>query len=108
MRGYVKVMDDDALDGADICESAVLLLFHHIIIHYTYTLSPAREENDGENVEIEVKLDSDDEADDLEEGTAEKDENEPGFASILYFVLKIIDALNTLTLSLQSSVKIWS
>ncbi len=33
MCGYVKVMDNDALDGAKICKLAaktVLLLFHHI------------------------------------------------------------------------------
>jgi hypothetical protein len=49
MCGYVKVMDDDALDGAEICKSAaktVLLLFHHINVHYTYTLSHRDEEND--------------------------------------------------------------
>ncbi len=41
MCGYVKVMDNDALDGAKICKSAaktVLSLFHHINVHYTYTL----------------------------------------------------------------------
>ncbi len=34
MCGYVKVMDEDALDGAEICESAdktVLSSFHHIV-----------------------------------------------------------------------------
>jgi hypothetical protein len=37
--GYVKDVDD-ALDGAGICEPAaktVLLLFHHINTHYTYS-----------------------------------------------------------------------
>jgi hypothetical protein len=51
----------------------VLLLFHHINIHYTYMLSPTGKEKDGENVEIDVKVDSDDKADDLEEGTVEQD-----------------------------------
>jgi hypothetical protein len=86
MCGYVKVMNDDELDGAEICESAakmVLSLFHHIDINYLYKLSPTSEENDGENVEIDVEVDSDDEADDLEEGTVEQDENEPWFELIL-------------------------
>ncbi len=51
MCGYVKVMDDDALDGAEMCKLAanmVLPLFYHIDIHYTYMLSSAGEENEGE------------------------------------------------------------
>ncbi len=86
MCGYVKVMVDDALDGAKICKLAaktVLLLFHHINAHYTYTLSHTGEENGDENVDINMEKDSDDEADDLKEGTMEEDENEPWFDSIL-------------------------
>jgi hypothetical protein len=74
-------MDDDALDSAEICKSAaktVLSLFHHINIHYNYTLSPAGEKKDGEDMEV----DSDDEANDLEECTMKQDENEPWFNSI--------------------------
>jgi hypothetical protein len=89
MCGYIKVMDD-ASDGAEICESAakmVLSSFHQIHIHYTYTLtntlSPAGDEIDDENVETDMGIDSDDEDDDLEEGTMEQDENEPRFDSIL-------------------------
>ncbi len=47
MCGYVKVMDDDALDGVVICKLAaktVQLLFYHINDHYTYTLSHTDEE----------------------------------------------------------------
>ncbi len=68
MCGYVKVMEDDALDGAKICKSAaktVLSSFHHIDIHNTYTLSHTGKENGDENVEMDVEVDSDDEADDL-------------------------------------------
>jgi hypothetical protein len=86
MCGYVKVMDDDALDGAKICELAakmVLLPFHHIDVNYTYTLSHTGEENGDANVEMDVEVDSDDEADDLEEGTMGEDENVPWFDSIL-------------------------
>ncbi len=86
MCGYVKVMDDDALDGAKICESAakrLLSSFHHIDVHYTYTLSHTGEENGDANIEMDVEVDSDDEADDLKEGTMEEDENEPWFNSIL-------------------------
>ena len=86
MCRYVKVMDDDALDGAKICKLAaktVLSLFHHIDVHYTYTLSHTGEDNGDENVEMDVEVDSDDEADDLEEGTMEEDENEPRFDSML-------------------------
>jgi hypothetical protein len=36
-----------------------------------------------DNVEMDVEVDSDDEADDLDEGTMEQDENEPWFDSIL-------------------------
>ncbi len=85
MCGYIAVMDD-ALDGDRICESAaktVLSSFNHIDIHYTYTLSPAGEENDGENNEIYMEVDSDDDDDDLEQSNVEQDENEPQFASIL-------------------------
>jgi hypothetical protein len=95
--GYVKVMDNDALDGAKICELAsktVLLLFHHIDNHYTYTLSHTDEENDEDaNVEMDVEGNSDDEADDLEEGTVEQDENEPWFDSVLQFFIKIIHVI---------------
>jgi hypothetical protein len=45
----------------------------------------AGEEIDGENVEINVGVDSDDEDDDLEEGNVGYNENEPQFDSILYF-----------------------
>jgi hypothetical protein len=86
MCGYVKVMDDDALDGVEICKLAaktVLLSLHHIDIHYTYTLPPTGEENNDEYVEIDMEVDSDDEADDLEEGAVEQDEKEPQFDSIL-------------------------
>jgi hypothetical protein len=80
-------VDDDALDGAKIWVLAakmVLLLFHHINIHYTYMLSHTDKENDEDaNVEMDVEMNSDDEADDLEEGTVEQDENEPWFDSIL-------------------------
>jgi hypothetical protein len=88
MCGYVKVMGDDALDAAKICKTAakmVLLLFHHIKVHYTYTLSHTGKENDDANVEMDVEVDSDDEADDLEEGTMDKDENEPWFDLIFNF-----------------------
>jgi hypothetical protein len=40
--GYVKVMDDDALDVAKICKSTantVLLLLHHIDVQYTYAVT---------------------------------------------------------------------
>jgi hypothetical protein len=88
MCGYVKGMDNDPLDGAKICELAaktVLTLFHHHIdVHYTCMLSHTDEENDEDaNVEMDVEVNSDDEADDLEEGTVEQDENEPWFNSIL-------------------------
>ncbi len=86
MCGYVKVMDDDVLDGAKICKSVaktVLSLFHHIDVHYTYMLSHTGEVNGDVNVEMDVEVDSDDEADDLEEGAMEEDENEPWFNSIL-------------------------
>jgi hypothetical protein len=79
-------MNDDALDGAKICELAaktMLSSFHHIDVHYTYTLSRTGEENGDVNVEMDVKVDSGDEADDLEEGTMEEDENEPRFDSML-------------------------
>jgi hypothetical protein len=83
MCRYVKVMDD-ALDDAKICESAaktVLSSFNRMDIHYTcmliYTLSPAGEENDGDNVKIIMEVGSNDEADDLEEGNVEQDEKEP-------------------------------
>ena len=68
MCGYIAVMGD-ALDGDRICESAaktVLSSFNHIYIHFTYTLSPAGEENDGENNEINMGVDSDDDDEDLE------------------------------------------
>jgi hypothetical protein len=67
------------------CKSAaktVLLSFHHIGVHYTYTLSHTGEENDDDNVEMDVEVESDDEADDLEEGTMEQDENDPRIDSI--------------------------
>jgi hypothetical protein len=86
MCGYVKVMEDDALDGAEICESAakrVLSSFHHINVHYTYTLSHTGEENGDANVEMDMEVDSDDEADDLEEDTMEEDENDPWLDSTL-------------------------
>ncbi len=86
MCGHVKVMDDDALDGAKICELAakmVLSSFHHINVYYTNMLSHTGEENGDTNVKMDVEVDSDDEADDLEEGTMEEDENEPWFNSIL-------------------------
>ncbi len=79
-------MDDDALYGAKIYKLAaktVLLLFHHIDVHYTYTLSHTGEENGDENVQMDVEVDSDDDADDLEEGTMEQDENGPWFDSTL-------------------------
>jgi hypothetical protein len=87
MCGYIAVMDD-ALDGDRICESAakktVLSSFNHIDIHcYTYTLSPAGDENGGENNEIDMEVDSDDDDDDLEEGNVGQDENEPWFDTIL-------------------------
>lgn len=85
MCGYIAVMDD-ALDGDRICESAaktVLSSFNHIDIHYTYTLSPAGDENGGENNEIDMEVDSDEDDDDLEEGNVEQDENEPWFDTIL-------------------------
>ncbi len=89
MCGYIKVMDD-ALDGGKICKSAaktVLSLFHHIDIHYaimlTNMLSLAGEEIDGENDDIDVGVDSNDEDDDLEEGTVEYDENKPQFDLML-------------------------
>ncbi len=85
--GYVKVMDNNALDGAKICKlaaKAVLLFFHHINVHYSYMLSHTDEENDEDvNVEMDVELNSDDETDDLEEDTVEQDENELWFDSIL-------------------------
>jgi hypothetical protein len=84
--GYAKVMDDDALDGAKICKSAaktVLSSFHHINIHYTYTLSHTGKENCDANIEMDAEVDSDDEVDDFEEGTMEEDENKPRFNSIL-------------------------
>ncbi len=68
------------------CESAakmVLLSFHHIDVHYTYTLSCTGEENGDDNVEMDMEVDSDDEADNLEEGTMGQDENKPWFDSIL-------------------------
>jgi hypothetical protein len=104
-------MDDDALDGAKICKLAaktVLSLLHHINIHYTYILSPAGEENDGDNVYIDLEVSSNDEANDLKEDTVEQDGNEPQFNSILDFFFKIINFLNTLTLTLHSTVNIWS
>jgi hypothetical protein len=61
----------------------VLSSFHHIDVHYTYTLSHTGEEYGDENVEMDVEVDSDDEADDLEEGTMDEDENESWFDSIL-------------------------
>jgi hypothetical protein len=61
----------------------VLSSFHHTDIHYTYPLSHTGEENNGENVEIDMEVGSDDEADDLKEGTVEQDENEPRFNLIL-------------------------
>ncbi len=57
MCRYVKVMDNDALDGAKICKSAakrVLSSFHHINFHYTYTLSHTGEKNGGANVEMDM------------------------------------------------------
>jgi hypothetical protein len=39
--------------------------------------------NGDANVEMDVEVDSDDEADDLEEGTMEEDENKPRLYSIL-------------------------
>jgi hypothetical protein len=68
------------------CQSAaktVLLSFHHINVHYTYTLSHTGEENGDDKIEMDMGVDSDDETDDLEEGTMEQDENEPWFDSIL-------------------------
>ena len=61
----------------------VLLPFHHIDVHYTYTLSHTGEENGDDKIEMDMGVDSDDETDDLEEGTMEQDENEPWFDSIL-------------------------
>ncbi len=64
------------------CELAakmVLSLFHHIDVHYTYTLSHISEENGDNYVEMDVEVS----LDDLEEGTMEQDENEPWFDSIL-------------------------
>jgi hypothetical protein len=76
-------VDCHALDGAKIfCKLAaktVLLSFHHIDVHYTYTLSHTGEANGDDNVEMGLEVDSDDEADDLEDGTMEQDENEPWF-----------------------------
>jgi hypothetical protein len=46
-------------------------------------LSHTGEENGDDNVKMEVEVDSDDKADDLEEGTMEQDENENRFDSIL-------------------------
>jgi hypothetical protein len=80
MCRYVKVMDNDALDGAKICKPAaktVLPSFHHIDVHYTYMLSHTGEGNGDENIEMDVEVDSDDDADGLEEGTMEHDENGP-------------------------------
>jgi hypothetical protein len=111
MCGYVKVMDDDELDETKICMSAaktVLSSFHHINIHYTYTLSHTGKENGDANVVIDMEVDSDDEADDLEEGNMEEDENEPRFNSISEFFIKIIHVINTLTLTMHYSVIIWS
>jgi hypothetical protein len=58
MCGYVKVMDNHALNGAKICKSAaktVLSSFHHINVHYTYMLSHTYEENDEDaNFEMDV------------------------------------------------------
>ncbi len=103
MCGYIKVMDD-ALDGAKICNLTAKMVpssFHHIDIHYTYMLtnmlSLAGEEIDGENVEIDVGVDSDDEDDDLEEGTVEYDENEPRFDLILRYYTHTLT--NTLSLA---------
>jgi hypothetical protein len=61
----------------------VLLSFHDFDVHETYTLSHTGEENGYDNDETDVEVDSDDEADDLEEGTMEQDKNEPWFDSIL-------------------------
>ncbi len=113
MCRYFKVMDDDALDGAKICKLAaktVLLSFHHNVdIHYTYMLSHTDEENDEDaNVEMDVEVNSDDEADDLEEGTVEQDRDEPWFGNILYFFIKIIHVINTMTLTMHYAVIIWS
>jgi hypothetical protein len=47
------------------------------------TLSHTGEEIGDANVEMDVEVDSDNEADDLEKGTMEEDENEPWFDSIL-------------------------
>jgi len=55
----------------------------HIIPILANTLSPTGEENYGIHVEVDVRVGYDDEADDLEEGTVEQDENEPHFDSIL-------------------------
>ncbi len=51
---------------------------YHISVHYTYTLLRTDEENNEDaNVEMDVEVNSDDKANDLEEGTVEQDENEP-------------------------------
>ena len=79
-------VDCHTLDGAKICELAaktVLSSFHHIDVHYTYTLSHTGEVNGDDKVEMDMEVDSDDEADNLEEGTMGQDENKPWFDSIL-------------------------